>query len=268
MQRITRVVALLSLVLSPWPGYAQYAENVKQAIDVIVLFCVAGGEAFQLESRADIEGGLALRRFGVTGSGDIRLSKSDARGLVEGLTNEMDAVAGRQASEARACMKPYIDKILPLIMGAEGTGAERAAKWERMWQYSPHAMLPRGVVLEILGLRRVDDRLVQLDYAIINSSERLVSPPAHLHIAGLVDPGPRVVSHYVANQVYLVNPEDGARYDVSTLGGECLCSRVEFGLRRGDTARLWGQYEVPPGISKLTVRVPGVPPFRDVPVTE
>jgi hypothetical protein len=62
---------------------------------------------------------LALRKIGVAGSADITLSKSEAQGLVEGLKGEMNSITGQQASEARDCMRPYIDKIISIILREE-----------------------------------------------------------------------------------------------------------------------------------------------------
>jgi hypothetical protein len=92
-------------------------ENVKEAVDVVVLFCVAGGEKFEISGSAKIEGGLALKKLGVTAGADIDISKSEARELVDGLRESMSKVNAEQASEARKCIQPYINRILDFIRG-------------------------------------------------------------------------------------------------------------------------------------------------------
>ena len=112
----------IGLVLSilPLTAAAEPSQNVKDAIDAIVLMCVAGGTKYDVEVKGGVEGGLALKKFGATGSGEIKISRSEARGLVEGLQNAMSKIASEQASAARDCMRPYIDRILKQILGDAG----------------------------------------------------------------------------------------------------------------------------------------------------
>jgi hypothetical protein len=92
---------------------AAQTENVKDAINIIVMFCVAGGEKLEVSSRGRTDGGLTLR----SGGADVSISKSEAKGLVEGIRQEMSNVSAGQASEARKCMQPYIDRILNVLLG-------------------------------------------------------------------------------------------------------------------------------------------------------
>lgn len=113
-----RYLFIVVSVIVAFPAFAaEQSKDVKEAIDVIVLFCVAGGEKFEVSGDAKVEGGLALKKFGVTGSADISISKSEARGLVEGLRESMNKVSAEQASEARKCMQPYIDRVLDILIG-------------------------------------------------------------------------------------------------------------------------------------------------------
>ena len=151
----------LFLVLTCNPSQAQYSEDVKSAIDVIVLFCVAGGHAFTIEGTGAVEGGLALRKVGVAGSADITLSKSEAQGLVEGLKGEMNSITGQQALEARECMRPYTDKITCIILGEQNTGqtttthlydeARLVGEWQ--WVVGP------GYVQRILISRKTEENV-------------------------------------------------------------------------------------------------------------
>jgi hypothetical protein len=111
------VLWMLLFIATNVQGTPTQTENVKEAVDVIVLFCVAGGDKYEISGNAKIEGGLALKRPGVTAGAEIDISKSEARGLVEGLRDSMNNVTADQASEARKCMQPYIDRILDIILG-------------------------------------------------------------------------------------------------------------------------------------------------------
>jgi hypothetical protein len=111
----------LSLLLSPIPkAAADTSQNVKDAIDALVLMSVAGGTRYEMETKGGIEGGLALKKLGVGASGEIKITRSEARGLVDGLQNAMSQIASEQASAARDCMRPWIDRILKQILGDAG----------------------------------------------------------------------------------------------------------------------------------------------------
>ena len=73
-------------------------RNVQEVIDIIVMFCVAGGSKSE-----------------VSVNENINISRSDARGLVDGLRSAMSSTAAAQASEARKCMQPYIDRVLNML---------------------------------------------------------------------------------------------------------------------------------------------------------
>lgn len=115
------VAALIFVaIFAPPLALAQSSQKVQDAVDVIVLMCVAGGSKVELEASGQLEGGLALKRLGASGRADIKLNRTEVRGLVEGLQGAMNNIAGQQASEARNCMKPYIDRILKEILGDVG----------------------------------------------------------------------------------------------------------------------------------------------------
>jgi hypothetical protein len=114
MLRFTALV--IAVALFPISVRADYPTNVKEAIDVIVLFCVAGGKENKVSVDAKVEGGLSVKKPGVTGGAGISISQSQAKGLVEGLRGEMNKITGEQASEARQCMKPYIDRIVNILL--------------------------------------------------------------------------------------------------------------------------------------------------------
>jgi hypothetical protein len=112
----------LLLVLGQTEAAIAQTKNVQDAVDVIVMFCVAGGEKFEVSGTGKGDGGLELKKEGKPSSADITISKSEARGLVDGLRREMSNVTANQASEARKCMQPYIERILDTLLGkASGT---------------------------------------------------------------------------------------------------------------------------------------------------
>lgn len=100
----------LTILLMGIGGQAVCAQtrNVQEAIDIIVMFCVAGGSKSE-----------------VSGSENISIARSDARGLVDGLRNAMSNTTAAQASEARRCMQPYIDRILNMLGTPTSGDADR-----------------------------------------------------------------------------------------------------------------------------------------------
>ena len=113
-----RLAAVL-VALSSVPGVTTaqpQPQNVKSAIDVIVLFCVAGGEKYSLVTTGDASAGLALKKLGANASAQITITKSEARGLVDGLNASLSTLSAQQASEARKCMQPYIDRVIDLLL--------------------------------------------------------------------------------------------------------------------------------------------------------
>jgi hypothetical protein len=88
--------------------------NVDDAIRVIVTFCVAGGEKFEVSGSGG--GSLELKREGGANTAGITLSsRTEAKGLVDGINNAMTSVTASQASEARKCMQPYINLVLEYL---------------------------------------------------------------------------------------------------------------------------------------------------------
>ncbi|WP_156446865.1 hypothetical protein [Bradyrhizobium yuanmingense] len=131
----TFVIALQVVVGASPCAHAQKA-NVREAIDVIVMFCVAGGEKVELTGSLG-GAGLELKTTGGQAGSDIRISKSDARGLVDGIRREMNNVAAGQASEARKCMQPYIERIVDLLLGAPAPKAPTVSYGEIFIEWPP-----------------------------------------------------------------------------------------------------------------------------------
>ncbi len=93
------------------------SQNVENALSVLKRVCVTGGSSLDLEIAAD--GGLMLRSAVAGVKGNVSISKKELDGFVDSASS----TAARQASEMRACMKPYIDKIVEAALtGAVTTG--------------------------------------------------------------------------------------------------------------------------------------------------
>jgi hypothetical protein len=98
-------------------AFAQ-SKNVQDAINVIVLFCVAGGDKVEISTLTNSSDAVELKTAGGSNA-SIRINRSSARGLVEGIIGEMNSVSANQASEARKCMQPYIERIVDLVLGKQ-----------------------------------------------------------------------------------------------------------------------------------------------------
>jgi hypothetical protein len=110
---------LLALALTLSANYQVLAQrgNVEEAINVVVLFCVAGGERVEITGTTSDDKGVEVRKNTGTGNTSISISRSSARGLVDGIIGQMNKVSADQASEARRCMQPYIERIISLLLG-------------------------------------------------------------------------------------------------------------------------------------------------------
>jgi hypothetical protein len=104
-------------------------KNVQDAINVIVTFCMAGGEKLEVSGAVSGNGGLELKKEGGASSANITFSKSEAKGLVDGIRREMSNITANQASEARKCMQPYIDRIVDLILPPNSLPLLSGSRW-------------------------------------------------------------------------------------------------------------------------------------------
>ena len=84
-------------------------NSVHQAIDFLKTACAAGEK---VEIKVEGDGGLSLIKKGVQGR--IYFSETDARGIAEGLSGELQH---KNLDSVRDCMRPYISRILDAILG-------------------------------------------------------------------------------------------------------------------------------------------------------
>ena len=119
-----------------------------------------------------------------------------------------------------------------------------------------------GIWLEVVALRRLAEKgIVGLEFAVDNRSGEQTS----LAELGLSDSGRRV------SDLKLIDFQAGKDYWIGSSGGSCLCSILEDGapLGPGERQEFWAWFGAPPpGVSKLALFVPGVPPLFDVPLAK
>lgn len=146
VRQILRVACALTLLL-PLISSTSLAQkdSVKDAIDVIVMFCVAGGERVEVSSSGKTDEELTVRQ----GTSDVTISKSEAKGLVDGILQQMNGIAAGQASEARKCMQPYIDRILNVLLQGTPSSSPSAESVGDIYIEWPPSPAPCAVHYEI-----------------------------------------------------------------------------------------------------------------------
>lgn len=113
MNRLMLTCALSSCVASSISASTTSSQSpqITQAIDFLKKACVTGGSS--LDIRAAGDGSIILKRIGMSGArGSVRVERKN----LEGLADATSAINAKQASEMRQCMKPYIDRILNVIL--------------------------------------------------------------------------------------------------------------------------------------------------------
>jgi hypothetical protein len=123
MYRYRALLYALALALTANQHALAQQGNVEEAINVIVLFCVAGGERVEISGTASEDKGVEIRKSSGTSPTSISVSRSSARGLVDGIISQMNKPSADQASEARKCMQPYIERIIRLLLGGPATAS-------------------------------------------------------------------------------------------------------------------------------------------------
>jgi hypothetical protein len=96
-----------------------HAATVDEAVTTIMALCAGSGETLTITGGAGAGAELSLKKFDAQGhlSGNIHITKTQAKGLVSGLKDKMDAVTAQQADHLRACIAPYREQIMELILG-------------------------------------------------------------------------------------------------------------------------------------------------------
>lgn len=119
-----------------------------------------------------------------------------------------------------------------------------------------------GVTVEIVELKRIEDKAVGLTYAVANDTDKSIN----LNALGI-----RTThgSGHAAKLVGLVDFNNGKRYGVGTAKSNCLCSAGRLDVPKRGKREFWAQFGAPPaGVEKITVIIGNVPPFYNVPMTK
>lgn len=110
------------------------SQNIETAIAFLKEACVTSGSATAIDISVATDGGLVIRKD--KQSANTGNSVTITRKEMQGLADSASAVAAQQASEMRACMKPYVDRIVTALLDATADQGPRntdikteALKW-------------------------------------------------------------------------------------------------------------------------------------------
>lgn len=109
-----RTILLIFLFFTTFSLHAKEDENVDQAIEFLKVACVTGGEKVEINASGDA--GITLKSWRKAG---VKAQASIKKEEVQGLINDINELSVGNASSVRECMKPYIDKILVIILGVD-----------------------------------------------------------------------------------------------------------------------------------------------------
>ena len=106
-----KVAALCTLlVLITSPIIAEPDDRVKQATDLIIKLCIAGGDqTIEVRKKGD-----SIEVAGKNNS--VQIDRIESAGLIGGISKELTALSAQQASEARACTQKYLRDLVDLIL--------------------------------------------------------------------------------------------------------------------------------------------------------
>jgi hypothetical protein len=107
------LLSFLFFVLNVSDVSAEDVEKADQAAKILISLCVSGGNISIRKS----ENSQNIRLEG--NNEEIFYEEKNLTGLVEGINSAISDLAAEQANEARDCMKPYINRILSLMLGEE-----------------------------------------------------------------------------------------------------------------------------------------------------
>ena|SRR5579871_3217385 len=110
METLCRTVGALAMLAVLQVSHAD-DKKISQATQFLKDACVTSGSSLDLKVTAN--GELQVRRLLGTGvQGSVTLTKKE----LQGFADSASALSAQQATEMRNCMKPYIDKILNVIL--------------------------------------------------------------------------------------------------------------------------------------------------------
>jgi len=108
----------VAFLLSPSIANAQEAANPERIADMMVRLCVGGGHSELIEGGGGGGANLSVRTFDINGNitGQFKVTKSSAEGLVSGINNAMSEVTADTADKVRTCLQPVRDRLLDVML--------------------------------------------------------------------------------------------------------------------------------------------------------
>ncbi len=136
--------------------------------------------------------------------------------------------------------------IAYLVFSMPASHAEPVAKQQ----------LAEGVTFEVNSLRRINGKVLQMDFVIVNNTSKSLQPET----LGLAAPG-------WMNGVHLLDMQNLKLYKVGRVPGVgYLCSKSVAVPANGRQV-YFAQYAAPPsGVTKLAIQLPVAPPVFNVPI--
>ena len=115
-----------------------------------------------------------------------------------------------------------------------------------------------GVAVELTSVKRGDGDTVTVQFKYVNTGSKEVTV------------APSQLGGYASEQVYYIDPKNKKKYTVITDSERNPVAsnmRGSFSLEPGSSRSGWTKLPAPPAdVSKITVYIPGAPPFESVPL--
>ena len=124
-----------------------------------------------------------------------------------------------------------------------------------------------GVRVDVLELKRTSGGTVTLTFTVVNSAG------ANFNLTDTLSTPGQVGGTWDVAKVALLDVPNKKKYLVMRDSEKnCVCSRGGFSDRemKGGTSRtFWAKFQAPPeNVTKMTIEMPGTPPFEDLPITQ
>jgi hypothetical protein len=144
---------LVSLLFYFATSNAQTSPDPQQIADTMVRLCVGGGHTQATSGGGTGGADLSLRSLDVKGNvkGELKISKSNAEGLVNGIDNALSQVAADQADKVRLCLQPVRERLLDVLLPAPPVAPEPAVTL----QGSPTAPLGETTYYDVMSQNAV-----------------------------------------------------------------------------------------------------------------
>lgn len=111
---VRRLIIAAAASLAFASGQAALADSITtEAATLIVGLCAKSDSDGKLSETAQSDIAYALKKTGIGGAGsiDAGVAKTRAKVLVDGITGGLAGLSGGEADAAKACTKPYLDRL-------------------------------------------------------------------------------------------------------------------------------------------------------------